>query len=201
MPSTPVDAIAECQPRLTHGPEQAGGLRCRRRSGHRPAGRPLPARARGPPRNPAGVPSPRARLVLARGGRRAGRHQASRPQEVPREDLMFERFTKEARAAVVGAQEVARDTGSRSIDTRHLLIALVESRGPAYRALRQAGADVEAFTAKARAELRAGGIDGDALAGIGIDLDAVRRQADEVFGPGALERAARAPGGHIPFTP
>lgn len=114
---------------------------------------------------------------------------------------MFERFTKEARAAVVGAQEVARDTGSRSIDTRHVLIALVESRGPAYRALRQAGADVEAITARARAELRAGGIDGDALAGIGIDLDAVRRQADEVFGPDALERAARAPGGHIPFTP
>ncbi len=26
-------------------------------------------------------------------------------------------------------------------------------------------------------------------------------QAEAVFGPDALERAARAPGGHIPFTP
>jgi ATP-dependent Clp protease ATP-binding subunit ClpA len=114
---------------------------------------------------------------------------------------MFERFTKEARAAVVGAQGVARDTGSRSIDTRHLLVALVEDRGPVHRALREAGADAEAVAEKARADLRAGGIDGDALAGIGIDLDAVRRQADAVFGPHALERAGRAPGGHIPFTP
>jgi ATP-dependent Clp protease ATP-binding subunit ClpA len=114
---------------------------------------------------------------------------------------MFERFTKEARAAVVGTQEVARDTGSRSIDSRHLLVVLAEGRGPVHRALREAGADAEAVAEKARADLRAGGIDGDALAGIGIDLDAVRRQADAVFGPHALERAGRAPGGHIPFTP
>jgi ATP-dependent Clp protease ATP-binding subunit ClpA len=114
---------------------------------------------------------------------------------------MFERFTKEARAAVVGTQEVARDTGSRSIDSRHLLVVLAEDRGPVHRALREAGADAEAVAEKARADLRAGGIDGDALAGIGIDLDAVRRQADAVFGPHALERAGRAPGGHIPFTP
>jgi ATP-dependent Clp protease ATP-binding subunit ClpA len=114
---------------------------------------------------------------------------------------MFERFTKDARAAVVGTQEVARDTGSRSIDTRHLLVVLVENRGPAYRALQQAGADVEAVAEKARADLRAGGIDGGALAGIGIDLGTVSAQADAVFGPDALERAGRAPGGHIPFTP
>jgi ATP-dependent Clp protease ATP-binding subunit ClpA len=114
---------------------------------------------------------------------------------------MFERFTKEARAAVVGAQEVARDTGSRSIDTRHLLVVLVEKPGPACRALRAAGADAEAIAAKVRAHLRIGGLDGDALAGIGIDLDEVRRQADAVFGPDALERTGRAPGGHIPFTP
>lgn len=114
---------------------------------------------------------------------------------------MFERFTKEARAAVVGAQEVAHETGSRSIDTRHLLVVLVENRGPVHRALRGAGADAEAVVEQARAELRVGGIDGDALAGIGIDLDAVRRRADAVFGTDALERAGRAPGGHIPFTP
>jgi len=114
---------------------------------------------------------------------------------------MFERFTKEARAAVVGAQQVARETGSRRIDTRHLLAALVERTGPVSQALGAAGADAEAIAAKARADLRTGGLDSDALAGLGIDLDAVRRQTDAVFGRGALERASRAPRGHIPFTP
>ncbi|HET6562204.1 MAG TPA: Clp protease N-terminal domain-containing protein [Marmoricola sp.] len=113
---------------------------------------------------------------------------------------MFERFSKEARAVVVGAQDVARDTGTRSIDTRHLLTVLVESPGPVHRALQATGADVEALAERARADLRAGGIDGDALAGIGIDLDAVRRQTDAVFGAGALERAGRTRAGHIPFT-
>ena len=51
------------------------------------------------------------------------------------------------------------------------------------------------------AVLRAGSHEGNALAGLGIDLDAVRRQADAVFGPDSLERAGRIPAGHIPFTP
>ena len=114
---------------------------------------------------------------------------------------MFERFTKEARAAVVGAQAVARDTGSRSIDTRHLLLVLAEQPGSAQRALRAVGADLEALAATVRADLWAGSLDGNALAGLGIDLDAVRRQADAVFGPDSLERAGRIPAGHIPFMP
>jgi ATP-dependent Clp protease ATP-binding subunit ClpA len=114
---------------------------------------------------------------------------------------MFERFTTEARAAVVEAQQVARETGSHSIDTRHLLIVLAEDEGPVHRALGEAGAEARAVSREARAELRAGGLDADALAGLGIDLDAVRRQADAVFGPGALERAGRASRGRTPFTP
>jgi ATP-dependent Clp protease ATP-binding subunit ClpA len=114
---------------------------------------------------------------------------------------MFERFTKEAKAAVVDAQRVARDTGSRNVDTRHLLVALMASPGPVRRSLRETGADVEALDAKARADLRAGGLDSEALAALGIDLDAVRRQADAVFGAGALERAGRTSRGHIPFAP
>lgn len=114
---------------------------------------------------------------------------------------MFERFTKEARAAVVGAQQVARDTGSHSIDTRHVLVALVERAGPVAHALGEAGGDAGAVAAKARADLRAGGLDGDALAALGIDLDAVRRRTDAVFGRDALERAGRTRKGHIPFTP
>jgi ATP-dependent Clp protease ATP-binding subunit ClpA len=102
---------------------------------------------------------------------------------------------------VLGAQEVARDAISRSIDTRqHVLVALIERPGPTHRALREAGIDVATLAARARADLRAGVLDSDALAGIGIDLDAVRRQADAVFGLHALERAGRNSGGHIPFT-
>jgi ATP-dependent Clp protease ATP-binding subunit ClpA len=114
---------------------------------------------------------------------------------------MFERFTQEARATVVGAQQVARDTGSRGIDTRHVLVALVERPGSVPQALGAAGVDAQAIAAKARSDLRAGGLDGGALAALGIDLDAVRRQADAVFGLDALERASRAPRGHLPFTP
>ena len=114
---------------------------------------------------------------------------------------MFERFTKDARAAVVGAQQVARETGSRSIDTRHLLVVLAEHPGPVRDALAAEGADAGEVAARARADLRAGGLDGEALAALGIDLDAVRRQADAVFGADALERAGRTPRGHIPFTP
>ncbi|HSV38590.1 MAG TPA: Clp protease N-terminal domain-containing protein, partial [Nocardioidaceae bacterium] len=112
---------------------------------------------------------------------------------------MFERFSKDAKAAVVGAQQVAREAGSRSIDTRHLLVVLMQQVAVAS-ALREAGADVDAVVARARADLLAGGLDGDALAGLGIDLDAVRRQADAVFGPDALQRAGRVPKGHIPFS-
>lgn len=114
---------------------------------------------------------------------------------------MFERFTKEARTAVVAAQEVAHTTATRSIDSRHLLVALAESSELVRRALHETGADVDALAAQVRAELRAGGVDADALAGIGIDLAAVRRQADAVFGEGSLERAGRKSGGHVPFTP
>jgi ATP-dependent Clp protease ATP-binding subunit ClpA len=113
---------------------------------------------------------------------------------------MFERFTKEARTSVVGAQQVARDTASRHVDTAHLLVVLLEQEGPTARTLDALGVDRDELASRARADLRAGGLDADALAGLGIDLDAVRRQADAVFGPGALERAGRKRSGHIPFT-
>ena len=43
---------------------------------------------------------------------------------------------------MLGAQEVARDAKSRSIDTPHVLVALIERPGPTHRALREAGIDV-----------------------------------------------------------
>jgi len=45
------------------------------------------------------------------------------------------------------------------------------------------------------------GLDADALATLGIDLDAVRQATDAAFGRGALDRA-RPPGrGRLPFAP
>ena len=113
---------------------------------------------------------------------------------------MFDRFTKEARVAVAHAQLVARDSASRTIDSRHLLVAVAEVPGSARRALAAANADLTALTGAARTDLRRGSIDADALAGIGIDLDAVSQEADAVFGPDSLLRAGRKSGGHIPFT-
>lgn len=118
---------------------------------------------------------------------------------------MFERFTKDARSAVVDAQLVAREAHSDQIDSRHLLVALTESPGPARTALSDAGLDVTALVARARATIEAGdALDPDALAAVGIDLDEVTRRTEATFGAGALSRAGRILRGrrrHIPFTP
>ncbi|MCK9792474.1 hypothetical protein M1843_01775 [Isoptericola sp. 4D.3] len=117
---------------------------------------------------------------------------------------MFERFTKEARAAVVEAQQVARGTRSATIDTRHLLASLSSTAGPAADALRAAGLDPAEVGARARRAVTEGEpLDAGALAAVGVDLDEVRRRTDEVFGAGALDRAgARTTrrGKHVPFT-
>jgi ATP-dependent Clp protease ATP-binding subunit ClpA len=114
---------------------------------------------------------------------------------------MFERFGADARAAVVEAQTIARAAGSRSIDSRHVLLALIQETGPASAGLRAAGIDAEALAGRLRGSILAGGLDAEALASLGIDLDAVRARADAVFGAGALDRASRkALSGHIPFT-
>ncbi|WP_051433295.1 Clp protease N-terminal domain-containing protein, partial [Promicromonospora kroppenstedtii] len=69
---------------------------------------------------------------------------------------MFERFTKDARSAVVDAQQVARDAHSDQIDSRHLLVALAESGGPARTALTDGGVDTAALVEGARARIEAG---------------------------------------------
>jgi ATP-dependent Clp protease ATP-binding subunit ClpA len=117
---------------------------------------------------------------------------------------MFERFTRDAREAVVGAQQVARETRSATIDTRHLLVSLVDGGGPVPDMLRSAGLRPDDVSARARRSLTSGEpLDADALAAVGVDLAEVRRQTDQVFGAGALDRAGRRPsrrGGHVPFA-
>ena len=114
---------------------------------------------------------------------------------------MFERFTPDARNAVVEAQLVARQAGSRSIDSRHVLVGLAEADGRAAVALEAVGVDRDALAARLRTQLSETGLDAAALASLGIDLDAVRRRADQVFGEGSLDRATtKGRRGHIPFT-
>jgi ATP-dependent Clp protease ATP-binding subunit ClpC len=82
---------------------------------------------------------------------------------------MFEKFTDRARLVVVLAQEEARTLNHDYIGTEHILLGLIhEDEGVAARAIK----------------------------GLGISLDAVRQQVEEMIGPGRT-----SPGGQIPFTP
>jgi len=113
---------------------------------------------------------------------------------------MFERFTADARAAVAGAQEHARRLGHSHIGCEHLLLAMVSGSSPAAAAFREQGltpARVESEVVRLagpRAEQgRAGHLDRDALAAIGIDLDKVSAAIDATFGRDALRTAATFP--------
>ncbi len=134
---------------------------------------------------------------------------------------MFERFTADAREAVVGAQAQARALSHRYIGTEHLLLALLDPAiGSPYPVLVEAGlgydrvkADTERILGQGTA---LGDLDAAALESIGIDLDAVRAKVEETFGPGALDpmpptrrrglfrrrmvEPSEPARGHIPFT-
>jgi ATP-dependent Clp protease ATP-binding subunit ClpA len=95
---------------------------------------------------------------------------------------MFERFTQEARAVVVAAESEAARMGAGEVGPEHLLLGLGGL-------LDELGIDADALR---RDIVRADGLDADALATLGIDLEEVRRQAEETFGEGALDRAGGA---------
>jgi len=82
---------------------------------------------------------------------------------------MFERFTDRARRVVVLAQEEARMLNHNYIGTEHILLGLIH--------------EGEGVAAKG-------------LESLGISLEAVRSQVEEIIGQGQ-----QAPSGHIPFTP
>ena len=113
---------------------------------------------------------------------------------------MFERFTADAREAVVQAQTEARTLGADRIGTEHVLLGALRTPDTvATRALARLGVDRAEVLAAVRA-LPPHSIDADALAGVGIDLDAVRAQVEASFGPGALDAVpSRAKAGHLPF--
>ena len=112
---------------------------------------------------------------------------------------MFEKFTREARTVVAGAQDEARALRSPQIGTEHLLLAMMAHDDLAGRLLGEYGLDAETLRGRLRSSDTT--LDPDALAVLGIDLGEVRRAAEEQFGPGALAaKAAPMPPGHIPFS-
>jgi ATP-dependent Clp protease ATP-binding subunit ClpA len=134
--------------------------------------------------------------------------------------MMFERFTGQARAVVVQARAEARRLGHNYIGCEHLLLSVAATDSPAADVLRQLGvtpASVESARLGVLCDTPI--LDRDALAAVGIDLDAVRERVEATFGPGALARSrqegrrrfgsrwrrrrcyAGPPAGHIPFTP
>ena len=110
---------------------------------------------------------------------------------------MFERFTRGAREAVERAQDEAREIGSPEIGTAEMLLGVAGGDGPGARVLAANGAGYDAL----RERVVSGGLDGAALAAIGIDLEEIRRRAEANFGPGALDRRRRPRGSHVPFNP
>jgi ATP-dependent Clp protease ATP-binding subunit ClpA len=66
---------------------------------------------------------------------------------------VFERFTRDARRAVVRAQEVAMRLGAEQVDPEHLLLALAEGCNPASRAIAEVGLDPDTIAATIEADL------------------------------------------------
>ncbi len=102
---------------------------------------------------------------------------------------MFQRFTSEARDAVVAAQECARRLRADHIGAEHLLLALLDTTGPARGVLEAVEVDRDRLTEAVRNASHADGAhdDADHLQELGIDLTEVRRRVEETFGSGALD--------------
>jgi ATP-dependent Clp protease ATP-binding subunit ClpA len=123
---------------------------------------------------------------------------------------MFERFTDDARSVVVGAQRHAGSLHHGWIGTEHLLLGLLDD--PDRRVARVLGGfEIDGPWATGEVERIVGrgepDLDADALATLGIDLDAVRERVERTFGAGALSgrrrrrRHGRVSCGAAPFTP
>lgn len=105
---------------------------------------------------------------------------------------MFERFTRDARAAVVSTQEVCRDTGADEVRPVHLLLALTQEGSGVRDTLARHGITTNAVAeglgiAPPARPTPLGDDDAAALRSLGIDLDAIRSAVERQFGEGALD--------------
>ncbi|MER7070283.1 Clp protease N-terminal domain-containing protein [Terrabacter sp. NPDC000476] len=105
---------------------------------------------------------------------------------------MFERFTRDARAAVVSTQEVCRDTGADEVRPVHLLLALTQEGSGVRDLLARHGITTDAVAdglgiAPPARPTPLGDDDAAALRSLGIDLDAIRSAVERQFGEGALD--------------
>ena len=66
--------------------------------------------------------------------------------------MAFERFTKEARAAVSEATAIARELGASSVEAEHLLLAVTRGPTKAARVLHEVGLDYDGLSAALAAE-------------------------------------------------
>jgi len=112
--------------------------------------------------------------------------------------MMFERVDQDARSLIGLAVEHARRLGHRYVGGEHLLLAVASAGQPASAVLAAHGVTPDFVEEQIvlRAGLGAGaglfgGLDKDALATIGIDLDAVRARIEASFGQQALANAAQ----------
>jgi ATP-dependent Clp protease ATP-binding subunit ClpA len=121
---------------------------------------------------------------------------------------MFERFTEDARTVVLGAQRHAVALRHGYIGTEHLLLGLLDDPdAPVARLLGRFGIGRDWVTGEVERIVGRGepDLDADALATLGIDLDAVRERVERRFGAGALSGRTRCRRGGLgrvaPFTP
>ncbi|AZM55484.1 peptidase [Streptomyces sp. WAC 01529] len=105
---------------------------------------------------------------------------------------MFERFTKDARAVVVGAVGHAERGSADAVDDGHLLLALLDreaSRGSFALASLGAARHRDSIEEALSGARRRGGLsqaDAAALAGLGIDVAEIVSRVEEAHGEGAL---------------
>ncbi len=107
---------------------------------------------------------------------------------------MFERFTRTAREVVIGAVEVAEQSGAPEIGEEHLLASLVRRTDTLPSALGLDDATIAHILAELHITRQRGGLsdaDAEALASIGIDLDVVIGQIESELGGGAFEAPPR----------
>lgn len=118
---------------------------------------------------------------------------------------MFEKFTHDARRAVVEAQAAAQEAGAREISAEAVFAGLARIEdGEAVRLLKVLGVSRDDVFAELARVRRRGGIsdaDAEALTEFGIDVDQIVERVEQTHGPGALAQASRpAKRNHLPFT-